>query len=945
MLPSSPPPVIPPQMPGNHMPDGDRRSSNPSARGTSENVSSHHSTASFGKKSTQYGDIDDDVATSQAETRTRSTAKRRSKAGGGQSKGGAGPPRTKEKKKSNKKWWKRSVREKRVICFVLSEIILSTLVAVSLVVQQEQIMQLYEKDAENQLELLDVTYSIKLNQMGFGFRGNSLNSYLDDLLEANATVQQDLEGDTYRNVFNVLENEIRSREIEYSLLVNATGHIVASGNDERQQLVGSTRYGEFFDPGNLVTHVLGKSHIIGYQVKSSAILPKSEVARESPPIWRERRFDYLPGAPYHWADVDFDCIVRFTLTSVHGDSGDFLGIIISGDVLNGKIPVAYNVVNYLDRQAGFAGVFVKDTDDDWQFSSLYRRVFLDDLTDEDAEADITTWSPASNAFLDKAFSKGRGSLAETRTGNFLLAATPVPTGLTQDNATAAIVPLADSQIEAVAVRGIDTAALDFFSHVMLITIISTVAIVVLDFLVLVASFRWLVKPLEKIAYAHKHKQKLNPKDMQVLNMAPLWTFILTAVSIPSVVLMILVLFWTRDALDAAMSSTAEGVVGVSAITFPIKIDQMSFGFAGDATQAAVHEVLRSPNDPDAIAAAEAIMTSEITKRQIEFAMIVDMDGKVVVSPNADRRNETFDPHGIVTATASSRQRQLWTERLTYAEFMAEDPPIWRERVSSTTPLSALSPNDTQATSIVRYTTTLVDADDDGHFDGVLVSGDIVNGKTSIVERNLNIHGNGYEAVYLRDSDGSWVLCTSILQYSDGDSRVVDVPFNDEALLSEAMDAGEAVSKFGELRGDAYVFAALPLAYAISVTEDNERLEVDREVIVVVVYGFPTTDGDVIKEDAMWFSISMILVQLFTSIAGIWIAFEPVRKVLKVMKEYGFFGNQEIELSFWRLMCGPLLDFCKSAKDYVRQRGSVMPETDDVDADEARDGATPMVKKE
>eukprot|EP00975_Prorocentrum_lima_P055748 11685685-Prorocentrum_lima.AAC.1 len=57
--------------------------------------------------------------------------------------------------------------------------------------------------------------------------------------------------------------------------------------------------------------------------------------------------------------------------------------------------------------------------------------------------------------------------------------------------------------------------------------------------------------------------------------------------------MILVLFWTRAAIDDVTASTAEALVGVSLITFP---DYQSQGISTSAIPAPVFTVLLNPED-------------------------------------------------------------------------------------------------------------------------------------------------------------------------------------------------------------------------------------------------------------------------------------------------------------------------------------------------------------
>eukprot|EP00975_Prorocentrum_lima_P046210 9664970-Prorocentrum_lima.AAC.1 len=78
-------------------------------------------------------------------------------------------------------------------------------------------------------------------------------------------------------MISALQGEIFSRKIEYSLLLNVSGHIVASANEERQWLSRrSTRLGERFDPGGIVTRARANNATPGFQLQGATVVSKAE---------------------------------------------------------------------------------------------------------------------------------------------------------------------------------------------------------------------------------------------------------------------------------------------------------------------------------------------------------------------------------------------------------------------------------------------------------------------------------------------------------------------------------------------------------------------------------------------------------------------------------------------------------------------------------------------
>ncbi|MEO1623176.1 MAG: HAMP domain-containing protein, partial [Cyanobacteria bacterium J06632_3] len=255
---------------------------------------------------------------------------------------------------------------------------------------------------------------------------------------------------------------------------------------------------------------------------------------------------------------------------------------------------------------------------------------------------------------------------------------------------------------------------------------------------------------------------------------------------------------------AQLQQQARSELAVAQIEYNIKIDQMGFGFRGQSDNAAIIDVaqtLASGFEPTErqIEAVEDILRNEISARSIEYATLVGQDGAIIASANANRRGQVFDPDGLVSRVLRDPEQIKATGIVTWEELQQENPPL----------PAGVSGQD----ALIRYTVTPVFEPDDNELVGVLVSGDVVNGKLPIVEETVTAFDSGYAAVYHKTVDGAWQLATSAdLDVGEDDIETFE-PLYDETLLEDAVGAaGDTVTRRiserdGEDAGSNYTMAA------------------------------------------------------------------------------------------------------------------------------------------
>lgn len=184
--------------------------------------------------------------------------------------------------------------------------------------------------AESELSVSKIAYNIKIDQMGFGFRGQSDNQAI---VEAVST------GKAGRVVNGILLNETWTRDIEIAMLVDRYGRIMAQANYHRP--------GEVFNPNNLVTQAINT----GEQIKTSEILPYDTLAKQTERL-AELRAKGMGIDP----KTKPDFLVRYTITPVRDTRGLVGGALISGDVV--KLPIASRVLDSFG--GGYSAIYLRD---------------------------------------------------------------------------------------------------------------------------------------------------------------------------------------------------------------------------------------------------------------------------------------------------------------------------------------------------------------------------------------------------------------------------------------------------------------------------------------------------------------------------------------------------------------------------------------------------------
>ena len=229
-----------------------------------------------------------------------------------------------------KRFYDLPISRKQLIALIFCQLvsILGIGIGGTLIITQGLRNQLLEQ-AKSEVAVSDINYNIKINQMGFGFRGQSDNTaIITAAIRSNSN--RPLSRALRASVERILQNEIKARNIEYATLVSKDKRIIINAN--------SNRAGETFNPNDLVNQVLRNSQ----QIKASAIVSASELSQESPP---------LPEGV-----GDGDALIRYTVTPVRNpQTQEVIGALVSGDIVNGKDGIVKRTLEAFD--GGYSAIY------------------------------------------------------------------------------------------------------------------------------------------------------------------------------------------------------------------------------------------------------------------------------------------------------------------------------------------------------------------------------------------------------------------------------------------------------------------------------------------------------------------------------------------------------------------------------------------------------------
>jgi twitching motility protein PilJ len=272
-----------------------------------------------------------------------------------------------------------------------------------------------------------------------------------------------------------------------------------------------------------------------------------------------------------------------------------------------------------------------------------------------------------------------------------------------------------------------------------------------------------------------------------------------------------------NSLRSQLIDQSKSEAAVTETYYNTKINQMGFGSLGQADNPGVISAsfahLRGENLPvDVQKQLGLTLRNEVQTRKMEYATLVGRDLKIIASANKDRTGEIFDPGKLVSQVLKDKDgKQLKaTALVSWKELEKEDPTFLPSEVY-------------QEDALIRYVATPIRNPETKDVIGVLVFGDVVNGKKVIPESTLKTLGGGYSAIYMRKPNGGYVLASSLDQGRETDVKKAKpaVTLPNLKLLSEAGKTwqGKSVAQRIAIQGQEYTVAAKAIPNQIIETAD------------------------------------------------------------------------------------------------------------------------------
>ncbi|MEI6063876.1 MAG: response regulator [Pseudanabaena sp. ELA748] len=267
------------------------------------------------------------------------------------------------------------IQRKFSIAFTITGVASLLGLTASIVIVERSLRSQLLSQSASELSVLAISYNIKVNQMAFGFRGQSENTAIivaAEIGKSNPTVRA------------ILANEAKVREIEISTLVNSNKAIVEAGN--------VNQIGTLFNPNGLVDRAL----ISGEQLISTEEITLRDLAIANP----------LAAAKLGRVTTTPNLLIRYVITPVHNARRKIVGVLIAGDVVGGNKTIIVDRTNQT-LGGGLSAITVTNTPilssvgSSTQIHRLpqFSLTILDKTLSSASAADIANWQKAGGARL------------------------------------------------------------------------------------------------------------------------------------------------------------------------------------------------------------------------------------------------------------------------------------------------------------------------------------------------------------------------------------------------------------------------------------------------------------------------------------------------------------------------------------------------------------------
>ncbi|MDJ0508166.1 MAG: methyl-accepting chemotaxis protein [Crocosphaera sp.] len=311
-------------------------------------------------------------------------------------------------------------------------------------------------------------------------------------------------------------------------------------------------------------------------------------------------------------------------------------------------------------------------------------------------------------------------------------------------------------------------------------------------------------------------------------------------------------------------------LAVTELNYNSDLEEMGLGFASQAENPTIIEATKTliqgqPLSPELREQVQFILSNEQKIRNLEYATLVGEDLRIIASANGQREGEVFNPNGLVTQAVEQKKQIRSSESVSWEELLQEKAP--------------LPPGLTSQDALIRYTVTPVKLPGSQKVMGTLISGDIVDGNSDIVQKTVDaFQGVGYSAVYLyHQEDQDFTLATAF-EKTELRQAEFNIPLPDTSILKKAVAAqGRPVAQRGNLGNHSYTLAAKAIP--------NYK----GEAIAVFVYGDPELGLNVILKQSLMLQLGLsvavlgVVVMVAAAIASA--ITQPIKKLQHITQKF------------------------------------------------------------
>jgi twitching motility protein PilJ len=286
-----------------------------------------------------------------------------------------------------------------------------------------------------------------------------------------------------------------------------------------------------------------------------------------------------------------------------------------------------------------------------------------------------------------------------------------------------------------------------------------------------------------------------------------------------------------SSLRTQLLEQAKSEVAVTDTNYNIKVNQMGFGSRGQSDNPAIINAVKAgqTGSEDVKGQAKQILQNEVKARKMEYATLIGRDLRIIVNANTSRAGEEIADKKLAELIQQSIKegRQIKASEVVSGSELQKEGAVLPDGIGS-------------QDALIRYVITPIRNPGNQDVLGVLLFGDIVNGKAVIVENTQKAFGGGYSAVYLRQPSGEFALVTSQKQ-ENKDQPVISAPLPDPQILANAAQGrGSVATQRLSVGGNVFTVAAKALPNRLIETSEGTTPVVTDAPTAILVRG--TAEG-------------------------------------------------------------------------------------------------------